>query len=175
MKPNQHFGLLYCLLVIAQAVLSNFCHLGPYVMLSILPAMVLCIPLNIGTIRCMFIAFASGLCVDLLSEGLAGLNAAAILPVALLRKPIIKFFLGEDLLARNDSFSFRKNGALKISAAVMTTLIIYTGIYVLLDGAGTRPAWFIITKFFVSLICCFILSLIVTAKLTPDDRKEGAR
>lgn len=175
MKPNQHFGVLYFLLVIAQAVLSNFCQLGPYVMLSMLPAMVLCIPLNVGTIRCMFIAFASGLCIDWLSEGVVGLNAAAILPVALLRKPIIRLFLGEDLIIRKDSFSFRKNGELKISAAIIASLLIYVVTYVLLDGAGARPAWFILARIFASTASCFILSLIVTSKLTPDDRKEGAR
>lgn len=175
MKLNQHFGLLYFLLVIAQAVMCNFCHLGPYVMLSILPAMVLCIPLSVGTIRCMFIAFASGLCIDFLSEGLAGLNAAAILPIALLRKPIIRFFLGEDLIIRKDSFSFKRNGYLKISAAIIAALIIYTGIYVFLDGAGTRPLWFSAIKFAVSVLCSFWLSLIATTQLTSDDKKEGIR
>ena len=78
MKVSQHFGLLYCLMLLAQVILSNFCQLGPYVMLSILPAMILCMPMSTGTIRCMLAAFASGLCVDWLSEGLVGLNAAAL-------------------------------------------------------------------------------------------------
>lgn len=175
MKVSQHFGIMYFLLVIAQAALCNFCQFGPYVMLSMLPAMVLCMPLSIGTIGCMFTAFAGGLCIDWLSEGLVGLNAAAIVPVALLRKPIIRIFLGEDIITRKDTFSFKKNGPLKISAALMAALIIYVGIYVFLDGAGTRPLWFSLTKFGASLACCFILSLIVTAKLMPSDRKEGGR
>lgn len=172
MKVSQHFGVLYCLLLIAQVILSNFCGFGPYVMLSILPAMILCMPLSVGTIGCMLAAFASGLCVDWLSEGLVGLNAAALVPVALVRKPVIRIFLGEDLITRKDSFSFRKNGVLKISAALVTVLIIYIGIYVFLDGAGTRPIWFVLTKSWVSLACCFILSLIVTRHLTPDDRRQ---
>ena len=117
MKVNQHFGTLYILLVIGQIVLCNYGQLGPYIMLTMLPAMVLCIPPSIGTIPGMLIAFVSGLSVDWLSEGLIGLNTAALVPVALARKGIIKIFLGEDLITRGDRFSYRKNGFAKISAA----------------------------------------------------------
>lgn len=104
MKASQNFGLIYVLLVICQMIMCNFAHFGPYVLLSMLPAMILCIPTGISTITCMLIAFASGFTVDLLSEGLLGLNTAALLPVAALRKGIIRIFLGEDIINRNDSF-----------------------------------------------------------------------
>ena len=171
MKVGQHFGTLYFLLVIGQIVLCNYSDFGPYIMLSMLPAMVLCIPPSISTIAGMFIAFFSGLSVDWLSEGLLGINAAAIVPVALMRKSIIKIFLGEDLISRGDQFSYRKNGFAKVSAAHFVCLIIFLGIYILLDGAGTRPAWFCFTKGGTSLACNFILTIIVTNILAPDDRK----
>lgn len=171
MKVSQHFGTLYTLLVIGQIVLCNYSQLGPYVMLSMLPAMVLCIPPGISTIAGMFIAFFSGLSVDWLSEGILGLNAAAIVPVALMRKGIIKLFLGEDIITRGDRFSYRKNGFAKISAAHSVCLIIFLALYIMLDGAGTRPAWFCFTKGGVSFACNFVLAIIVTNILAPDDRK----
>ena len=125
MRANQNFGTLYILLVICQIFLCNYCPLGPYIMLSILPAMVLCMPLNISTPVCMIMAFASGLAVDWLSEGILGLNAAAIVPVALVRKSFITFFLGEDLISRNDMFTFRKNGAGKISAVAVSVYALF--------------------------------------------------
>lgn len=171
MKVSQHFGTLYTLLVIGQIVLCNYSQLGPYVMLSMLPAMVLCIPPGISTIAGMFIAFFSGLSVDWLSEGILGLNAAAIVPVALMRKGIIRLFLGEDIITRGDRFSYRKNGFAKISAAHSVCLIIFLALYIMLDGAGTRPAWFCFTKGGVSFACNFVLAIIVTNILAPDDRK----
>lgn len=171
MKVRQSFGILYTLLVIGQVVLCNYAALGPYVMLSMLPAMVFCIPTTISTTMCMLIAFASGLAVDWLSEGIIGLNASAILPVAWLRTGVIRIFLGEDLITRGDRFSFKKNGFGKISVALSVLLIIYLGIYVFLDGAGGRPAWFNLTRIGVSFICNMALGLIVTGVLTPDDRK----
>ena len=88
-----------------------------------------------------------------------------------MRKPLIRFFLGEDLITRSDSFSFRKNGIGKISLVLIVSLLIFLGIYVFLDGAGTRPAWFNLTRIGLSLLCNYVLALIVTNILTVDDRK----
>lgn len=171
MKVSQHFGILYCLLLIGQVVLCNYAALGPYIMLTMLPAMIMCIPTTVSTAACMLIAFASGLAVDWLSEGLIGLNAAAAVPVALIRNGAVKIFLGEDLITRGDRFSIKKNGLFKIAVVMFTALVVYLGIYIFLDGAGTRPAWFSFTRLGVSAVCCMVLSLIVTGILSPDDRK----
>lgn len=171
MKANQNFGTLYTLLVIAQILLCNYGQFSPHVLLTILPAMVLCIPPSISTISGMLIAFASGLSIDWLSEGLIGLNTAAILPVALMRKGIIKIFLGEDLITRGDRFSYRKNGFAKISTAHTICLTVFLALYIILDGAGTRPVGFCLTKGIISFVCNFLLAIIITNILSPDDRK----
>ena len=171
MRTNQHFGILYLLLLICQIVLCNYSPFGPYIMLTILPAMILCVPLKTSTIGCMLIAFGSGLSVDWLSEGLIGINAASLVPVAMARKSIIRIFFGEDLITRSDSFSFNKYGTAKVSAAIMTSIALFLAIYIILDGAGTRPLWFNIAYFGASLISNWLLCLIVTNILTPDDRK----
>lgn len=168
---GQNFGLLYFLLVLAQIILCNFTNLGPYVMLTLLPAMIICVPLTVSTPLCMLLAFMTGLSVDWLSEGLAGINASCLVPVALMRKPLIRFFLGEGLITRSDGFSIRKNGAGKISMLLSLSIVIFLGLYIILDGAGTRPMWFNLTRFGISFVCNYILALIVTNILTVDDRK----
>lgn len=171
MKAGQNFGLLYFLLVIGQIILCNYAQLGPYVILTMLPAMVLCIPANVNTISSMIIAFISGLSVDWLSEGIIGLNAAALVPVAFARRSLIKIFLGEDLITRGEKFSYRKQGFAKVSMAHATCLAIFLGLYIFLDGAGTRPTWFCLSRFGISFACNFLLTVIVTDILAPDDRK----
>lgn len=167
MKVSQNFGIIFVLMVIIQIVLQ----FSPYIILSLLPAMILCLPLGIGNITAMLFAFASALTVDWLSEGLIGINAAALLPVAFCRKGIIRIFLGEDIITRKDNFSLRKYGAAKISVLLITVLVIYLGIYIILDGAGTRPMWFNTTRFLLSLACNLPLSLVIVQILMPDERK----
>jgi hypothetical protein len=168
---GQNFGLLYFLLALGQIIMCNFTNLGPYIMLTLLPAMIMCVPLTISTTGCMLIAFATGLSVDWLSEGLIGINAAALIPVALMRKPLIRLFLGEDLITRSDSFSIRKNGVGKISMMSIIATLIFLGIYIYLDGAGTRPFWFNAVRCGTSLLCNIVLALIVINILTVDGRK----
>ena len=171
MRMNQHFGILYVLLLICQILLCNYSPLGPYIMLSVLPAMILCVPLKVGPILCMIIAFASGLAVDWLSEGLIGINAVSLVPVALARKTIIRIFFGEDLISRKDSFSFSKFGVAKISAAIFVSLLIFLSIYIMVDGAVTRHVLTNLAYMGASLAVNWILCLLVTNILTPDDRK----
>lgn len=171
MRTGQNTRVLYVCLLICQIALCNFAHLGPYIMLSILPAMIMCIPLSVNTTICMLIAFASGLSVDWLSEGLIGINAASLVPVALARKNLIRVILGEDMINRMDSFSIRKNGLGKILTLMIASGIIFLAAYITLDGAGTRPFWFCATRFWVSLLVNTGLAILVTNILSPDDRK----
>ncbi len=175
MRTNQNFGIIYFLLLICQLLICNFSPLGPHIMLTMLPAMILCTPLTVSTIWCMIMAFASGLAVDWLSEGLIGINAVSLIPVALARKGLIRIFFGEDLIIRSDSFSFKKYGAAKISAAVLTASALFLAIYIFFDGAGTRPFLVNLGFFGASLACNWPLSLIVTKILTPDDRRQEGR
>ena len=89
----------------------------------------------------------------------------------MLRRGIIRIFLGEDIINRNDTFSIRKNGIGKVSLALFVSVSIFLALHIFLDGAGTRPLWFSMTRFGVSLACNWILGLLVINILTPDDRK----
>ena len=171
MRTGQNSKILFAILLICQIALCNFANLGPYIMVSILPAMIMCIPLSIGTAGCMFIAFLSGLSVDWLSEGLIGINAASLIPVALSRKTLIRVILGEDMINRMDSFSIRKNGLGKILTLLIAAGIIFFAIYITLDSAGTRPFWFCASRFGASLAVSTALSILVVDILAPDDRK----
>lgn len=168
---NPIFGIAYILLVIVQMVICNYFQFSPYFVISILPAMVLCIPLTIPTHICMLIAFATGLSVDWLAEGLIGINASALIPVAYARKTLIRIFLGEDLISRKETFSFRKNGVGKILTALAVTYVMFFAFYIFLDGAGTKTFSFNFLRFILSLLLSLIPGLIVTGSLTKEERK----
>ena len=90
---RRNFTLAYLILVVAQVLICNYFHVTQYVMLSILPAMILCLPPKCGTTASLLIAFVTGLAVDFLADGVPGLNAMALLPVAMLRLPVIRICL----------------------------------------------------------------------------------
>ena len=165
------FFLVYFLLTVAQLLICNYFHLTPYVTLSILPVMVLCIPIKYSTVAALFIAFGTGLSVDLLAEGLLGLNTFALLPVALVRRPLIRLVFGDEVFARNEDFSVKKNGFGKVSGAIVIAQALFLALYIWADGAGTRPFWFNMARFSASLAAGYILAVILIDTLAPDSRK----
>ena len=168
---NPTFGIAYILLVIVQMVICNYFQFSPYLVISILPAMVLCIPLTISTNLCMLTALITGLSVDWLAEGLIGINASALIPVAYARKTLVRVFLGEDLISRKDTFSFRKNGIGKILMALLISYALFFAVYIFLDGAGVRPFMFTLPRFVLSMLCSLIPGLLVTGSLTKEERR----
>ena len=172
MKTNtQNFWVLYLLLAVAQIIICNYCNFTPYVTLTLLPAMVMCIPTGISTIAGMLIAALTGLSIDFLSEGLIGLNTAAILPLAFLRRGMIGIFLGKDLIIREDQFSIHKNGAAKVAFVMFAATTLFLALYIILDGAGTRSIVFNLLRYVCSLVPNMLLCFLVTNTLNKEDRR----
>ena len=172
MKKTVHnFPVLFMLLVFAQMIISNYFNFSMFVTLSILPAIVICIPVSVSTLVCMTIGFATGLAVDVMADGVIGLNALALVPVALFRRMFIRIFLGEDIINRNEDFTFRKNGIAKVSLVMFCSIVLFFGIYVIADCAGMRPAWFCTVKIAASTLVSYIVSLLAVSILTSKDRQ----
>ena len=165
------FWIAYIFLLMAQLLLSNYFHVTPYIFLTLLPVMVLCIPIRMGTIGAMLIAGLSGLVIDFLSEGVLGLNALSIIPVAYARNGIIGLIFGPELFARKEDFSIGRCGFGKVAVALFLSLLIFLVIYIWADGAGTRPLWFNGLRLGASLVASFLLSLLTLGVLAPDPRK----
>ena len=105
------YYFIFLLLVAVQMLICNYLNLSPYLTLSILPVLVLCLPLRLPTFWTMLLAFVTAGAVDLLSEGLLGLNALALVPVAFVRKEIIRLIFGDELSSSRSPSSGRKSSA----------------------------------------------------------------
>ncbi len=171
MKTVQHFSILYILLVIAQAIICNYFRLGPYISLSLLPVLILCLPVRKSTSLTMIIAFVTGLGVDFLSEGLLGLNTLALLPVALLKKPVVRITMGAEAFEKDEPFNLRYEGFGKIFLAVILVQSVFLIMYITADGAGIRPFWFNLSRFAASLLCNSIFSMLAIHLLNYEERR----
>lgn len=165
------FWLNYILLVIVQLLLTNYLRVSPYLMLTILPILVLCIPIRIGTVGAMLIAAATGITVDLLSEGVLGMNVLALVPVAFFRNGIIRLVFGTELFARGEDFSVQRNGFGKTILALFIAHTIFLLVYIWVDAAGMRPFSFNVIRFAVSLASGMLVSMLTLGQLAPDPRR----
>ena len=156
------FTIKYILLLIAQILLGNFFNFSQFIMLSFLPVMVLMLPIRRSTIFCLIITFIMAVAVDFFADGQLGLTAAALLPVAALRRPVIMFVFGNELFSREENISPHRQGWEKILLATAICSAIFLAVYVIIDSAGTRAAWIDLVKFLLSTILSTLLSLPVS-------------
>lgn len=168
---RNNFFIIFVVLVLVQTVICNYCSLSPYLMLSILPVLIFCMPTRIGTTAAMFIAFGVGLAVDLLAEGVIGLNIIALVPVAYVRRRVYGFVFGEELLERNDDFVFNSSTLSKVIFGLTLVQSLFLVIYILSDGSAVRTAGFCALRFGVSLVFGVLLSLAVAHILTKHDKR----
>ncbi len=168
---KQNFFVYYVILAVTQMIICNFLHLGPYVVLSILPVMVLCIPTRFSTLAAMCIAFMTGLFVDLLAEGTLGINVFALVPVAYARRFVCDSIFGAELVARGEDFSAKKYGLPKIAFAIILMQGLFLIFYLWADGASLRPIGFNLIRFAASLAAGVAVAVPLSTLLTPDDRR----
>ena len=151
---------MYLILVVAQMVICNYFYLSYYITLRLIPALILLMPINIGTVEAMVAAFITGFAVDALAEGVIGLNILALVPVAYLRRHILSLVFGREIFAREENVSIRKHGLGKVIVALLMAQALFLMIYIWADTAGTTPFWFDLARFVGSLLVSLPLSLL---------------
>ncbi len=172
-KITTRFAVTFALLVVAQIIICNYMFLGPLVTLTLLPALIMFLPLSQKTSVSMVIAFVTGIAVDWISDGVLGLNAAALVPVALLQKPLVRLFVGDEVVVRGDAVSVQKSGWGKVLASNTMALSLFLAIYITLDGAGTKTFLFNLSRLGCSALASFILVAIVVYVFSYLNRREA--
>ena len=169
---EKRFILIFCLLLVAQILLSNFLDITQYFTVALLPTMMFCRPLRSGTILNLAIAFAAGFVTDFFGSGMLGLSSAALLPAVILCNPVLHIFFNEETFSRMDNLSIGKLGLGRVLAACACILAVYLAIYILLDGAGTRTMQFNLIRFGISFGGNLLLSIIVLDLLLSNSKSK---
>ncbi|MCQ2142515.1 MAG: hypothetical protein MJY56_00440 [Bacteroidales bacterium] len=171
MKTGQNFWVYSILMVMIQIVLTNYFHVSPLLTLSLLPPLILCLPPALPPAWSPVLAFLVGLLVDAVSEAELGLNAASLVLAAFARRSVIKSIFDKETVERGNTISVRKNGLMKVSAALLILYTLFLGVYITADGAGTRGFIFNLGRYLLSLPLCYILGLIVVNIYSGNDKR----
>ena len=168
---NRYF-IIYIVLLVAQIVFANYLDLTQYAVLYFLPAMILCAPVTTGTVPLMLLAFLSGLAFNFFSDGMLGIVSCSLVPVALLRRPVVSLVIGSDVFNRKENLSIAQHGLSKISTVCVLCQAVFLLVFVILDSAGTRTFAFNAIKFGVSLVIGTLASLVVFRLFNPKDIRK---
>lgn len=158
--------IVYCILLfLLQLVLSDYVHLGPWICLCLLPLLILQIPLSRSPHVVMLIAFGLGLGLDILSDGVPGLNAFAAVLAAAPRKFFFRLLVNSDRQDKTEVPLLTEVGLIKYLKYLAVLCAIYMAAYVLVDCISFRPLGFIALKFLISWVASTALCLLLAIPL----------
>lgn len=149
---NYRFILIYIVMVVVQVLLVNFFPLSRYLLVSVLPALILVLPVDTRAIPAMLVSFALGFAVDFFSNGMLGISSLALVPAGLVRGAVIDGVFGDELSSRGDELSVQRLGVPKMVLASLILCSVYFLVYIWADSAGTVPFWPATLRFALSVL-----------------------
>lgn len=165
------FTAVFLLLMLAQILICAHMNFSPLLTLTILPMMILFIPIRHDTTVALIVAFSCGFLVDFFGTGTMGLTIISLLPVAALRIIILKLVFGNEIFSRGEDVSLARQGFNKVSMAILIVLFLYLLIYDWIESAGTRNFWFNFGKTVLSTFLSYLACILAVGPLT----REGER
>lgn len=162
------FWIVFTVLTVVQIILCNFLDLSRYAVLSILPVLILMLPLHLGNVPMMLISFALGFAVDFFSTGMLGLTAAALVPVGLARNSVVYALFGDELGPREGELTLTWFGVPKFALATLILCSVYFLVYVVADAAGTYGFWAGALRFLLSTALSTPVCLGIARILRPE-------
>ncbi len=168
MKQSNYF-IIIAILCFAQALISNYLLFSQYVLISLLPVLVMSLPPRYNTVQALLLAFVIGFVADFIGTGALGLTCVALLPVALLRLPILRAVSEDDYLTYPLDTPFAHQSTSEMVLSCVFSCLLFFLVYVPFDDAGTRSLGFALLRILfssiVSVLLCVLLSQFLFRRL----------
>lgn len=165
MKDTLRFILISLIIFIVQALTSNYLNISVYVHICLLPAIILSLPYRYKTIRIMVIAFLIGLGLDLMTDGILGLNAAALTAMAFTRNFFLSRLVNEKNVDINDVPRIKVMGFGPFSAYVFLSCLVLFLIYIPLETMSFDHFIFKLIRIVSGVVSNTLLIIILSAAI----------
>lgn len=169
MNDNIRKILFAILIFVLQVVICDYVNLGPYVYICLLPLIFIIIPRSLDVKLLMLIGFGAGILLDLMSDGVVGLNAAASVLSASFTKFFYGIFIGGD---RQDTVTIptpSNAGWARYLKFVSAVVLLYMFVYVIFDGFGYRPFFFLLLRLVASVVANVVLISLISSSILDRD------
>jgi hypothetical protein len=161
MKSNIGITSLIFVMFIIQLIISVFFDYQPIVYITLLPLMVISFPIEMRSYKSLPLAFLLGLLIDLLVDGVLGLNAGAATLLSLFRRPLSLFIFGEEKFSRSIFPTIRESSLVRHIFFFVVSISIFMLFYMSFDGVLYRGYIFNLVRFGITLVANLMLYLLI--------------
>ncbi len=167
MNVNFKYITLGILLIVCQILLSEYVNIWPVLYIAIFPQFIILLPPAMNRYAHMLAAFFLGMAIDLMADGVLGLNAAALTAMAYARPQLLKLIFSRVGLDNIETSPLlpRYVDIMKLVTLNALMLLIFFTVYVLLDTAGTLPLWYAALKILLCTAANCIINIICSSAL----------
>ena len=153
--------IIYAVVIFIQIILNNYVNLGPMIYLCLIPLLIVYLPLDQKNYISMIIAFGLGLIIDILSDGVLGLNAGAATLVALVYKPIFYPVFQKNNYSKKYIPPIRESDIGHHALYLTIILAIYFLFYIAFDGLAKTTLVVSLVRYVTNIAVNLALALIV--------------
>jgi|LAHU01.1.fsa_nt_gb hypothetical protein len=164
-NKNRSIFVLIAVMMVIQIIICDYIYTGPYIHLTLLPLIILSIPTEIGYPKLALISFAVGFLIDLVSDGILGLNSAAAVMTATFVKPISFITINRERSDKLERPTLSDVGFFRYFRYSSYLILVFLVTYILFDCAGFRPASFILMRIALSYVANILMILFVSITL----------
>ena len=167
MRWNRNISLfaLIAVMIIIQIIICDYIYTGPYIHLTLLPLIILSLPAEYRYPKLVIISFAVGFVIDLVSDGVLGLNSAAAVMTATFVRPVSYLTINRERSDKLERVILSDVGFFRYFRYSSYLTLIFLVTYILFDCAGFRQASFILMRIALSYVANIIMILFVSVTL----------
>lgn len=158
---------LGAIMIICQILLSEYVNIWPILYIAIFPQFIILLPPTMNRFLHLFIAFVLGLSIDILCDGVMGLNAGALVAMAYIRPAVLKLTIPKASFETYDNAPLvpRTLDLQKLALIYALMLTVFFAIYILLDSAASFTFGYTILKMAVCIIANCIIAVLCNIAL----------
>lgn len=157
--------IIYAVVILLQVILNNYVNLGPMVYLCLIPLLIIYLPLDQKNYVSLIIAFGLGLIIDILSDGVLGLNAGAATLVALVYKPLFYPVFQKNNYSKKYIPPIRESDLWHHALYLLIILAIYFFFYIAFDGLAKTTLLVSAIRYLVNIAVNLVLALVIDLTL----------
>lgn len=157
--------IVYAVVILLQVIINNYVYLGPMVYICLIPLLIIYLPLDQKPYISLVIAFGLGLIIDLLSDGVLGLNAGAATLVALVYKPLFYPIFQKNNYSKKYIPPIRESDVWHHMLYLLIILAIYFLFYIAFDGLATTTVVVSLVRYLFNIAINLALAIVVDLTL----------
>lgn len=157
--------IIYAVVILLQIIINNYVYLGPMVYICLIPLLVMYLPLDQKPYISLIIAFGLGLIIDILSDGVLGLNAGAATLLALVYKPLFYPVFQKNNYSKKFIPAIRESNIWHHVLYLLIIIAIYFLFYIAFDGLATTTLLVSLARYLVNVAVNLVLAVVVDVTL----------